>query len=160
MTKERAAIRDELLKLESENQLSPKAVVDRAKDPANPMHKIFEWNDKVAGKRYRLQQARALISDFEVLVEVDERTYNLNEFVEQPQKKNRDQGYVSIHKLVDNKRLAMDCVNRQLTIARTYADKSRDFALYLGLVEHVGRIVKAIDDTLGEVGGSLPPAAN
>lgn len=156
MTKEKAAIRDELLKLESESRLTPKAVVDRAKDPENPMHKMFEWDNKIAGARYRLQQARALISDFEVLVEVDERTYNLNEFVEQPQKQNKQQGYTSIHKLVDNKRLARDCVNRQLTIARTYADKSRDFALYLGLVEHVGRIVKAIDDTLGEVGGSLP----
>ena len=32
-----------------------------ARDPTNPLHKHFEWEDGVAAEAYRVQQARALI---------------------------------------------------------------------------------------------------
>ena len=37
------------------------AVLERAKAKDNPIHGFFEWNDKVAGHQYRLEQARYLI---------------------------------------------------------------------------------------------------
>lgn len=49
------AIRDE------HGELSPKLVLDSARDPDHPLHSRFEWDDSVAGERYRLDQARQLI---------------------------------------------------------------------------------------------------
>ena len=43
------------------DQLQPRTVVDEARDPTNPLHKHFEWEDGVAAEAYRVQQARALI---------------------------------------------------------------------------------------------------
>lgn len=46
--------------------LTPTLVVRVAKKDDHPLHHRFEWNDKIAGHKYRLQQASDLIR--EVLV--------------------------------------------------------------------------------------------
>ena len=42
-------------------KLTPKLVLDTARSPQHPLHSQFEWDDEVAGERYRLAQARELI---------------------------------------------------------------------------------------------------
>ncbi len=55
-------LRDELLAIyQAKGSLTPELVVDAARDPGSPLHDKFEWDDQVAGERYRLQQARTLI---------------------------------------------------------------------------------------------------
>lgn len=41
--------------------LSPRHIVDSARDPSSPLHDEFEWNDEEAGELYRLAQAGALV---------------------------------------------------------------------------------------------------
>jgi hypothetical protein len=41
--------------------LTPEAVVETARDPKNPLHSEFEWDDTKAAEQYRLDQARELI---------------------------------------------------------------------------------------------------
>lgn len=53
-----AADPDGLLKLSD--------VVDRASDPANPLHRYFEWDDTVAARKWRLEQARVIVSSLTV----------------------------------------------------------------------------------------------
>lgn len=36
-------------------------VVDAARDPNHPLHSRFEWDDSVAGEKYRLTQAQELL---------------------------------------------------------------------------------------------------
>lgn len=43
-------------------QLTPALVVDAARDPKSVLHSLFEWDNTVAGERYREYQARTLIS--------------------------------------------------------------------------------------------------
>lgn len=47
-------------------ELTPPGVVDEARDPAHPLHARFEWDNEVAGERYRLVQARELIQSVRV----------------------------------------------------------------------------------------------
>ena len=42
-------------------ELTAKSVVDESRPEDAPLHSAFEWNDSVAGERYREQQARSLI---------------------------------------------------------------------------------------------------
>lgn len=42
-------------------KLHPKHIVSAARDPKSPLHSKFEWDDRVAGEAYRLNQARELI---------------------------------------------------------------------------------------------------
>lgn len=45
-----------------DNQIVPQEMVDMARDENSELHKCFEWNDTVAAEKYRLQQARTILS--------------------------------------------------------------------------------------------------
>jgi hypothetical protein len=49
------AIRDE------RGSLTPALVVEVASDPSHPLHSRFEWDDRIAGHKYRLEQAGQLL---------------------------------------------------------------------------------------------------
>jgi hypothetical protein len=56
------SLRDSLTRIYVERgQLTPQAVVDEARPPDSELHNRFEWDDEVAGEKYRLVQARELI---------------------------------------------------------------------------------------------------
>lgn len=52
--------------------LTPASVLTEATPDESPLHDRFEWNDTVAGHRYRLIQARALIRSVRVVYAEDE----------------------------------------------------------------------------------------
>lgn len=47
-------------------RLTPTVVVEAATPEDAPLHSRFEWNDRVAGHKYRLDQARELIRSVRV----------------------------------------------------------------------------------------------
>ena len=49
--------------------VTSETIVEKARDESCPLHDDFEWNDTVAGHKYRLQQARVMLSS---LIVVDE----------------------------------------------------------------------------------------
>ena len=63
----------ELERIRSVNgQLKPRDVVDEARPKTSPIHGAFEWNNKTAGEKYRIHQARNLIRAVRVVVDEDE----------------------------------------------------------------------------------------
>jgi|RhiMethySRZTD1v2_1073278.scaffolds.fasta_scaffold1685908_1 hypothetical protein len=71
-------LREELQALyEAQGELTPVMVVDVARDPAHPLHARFEWDDSVAGEKYRRHQARQLIRSVRIRV-IDEDDPSLN----------------------------------------------------------------------------------
>lgn len=68
------SLRDQLQSIyDQRGQLTPSLIVDEARDTAHPLHSRFEWNDDVAGEKYRQQQAHELIRSVKVVYrEADE----------------------------------------------------------------------------------------
>jgi hypothetical protein len=63
-----ADLRTELsLLMEAHGRLTPQLVVDAARPDDAPLHSRFEWNDEIAGERYRLDQAREIIRSVRVV---------------------------------------------------------------------------------------------
>lgn len=57
----------EFEKIESEyGKVTSDIVVQKAEDESSPMHELFEWDNEVAGHKYRLQQATKLIINLSV----------------------------------------------------------------------------------------------
>lgn len=46
---------------------SPANILDRARAEDSPLHPYFEWNDSVAAERYRIDQARTLVSSIMIV---------------------------------------------------------------------------------------------
>lgn len=57
----------ELEVLANENNLTPEAVLNIAKDENSSLHNLFEWNDEIAAEKYRLSQARQIIQQIVVV---------------------------------------------------------------------------------------------
>jgi len=52
----------ELARIQAEHgNLTPEMILEEARSEASPLHSLFEWDDQVAGEKYRLGQARVLV---------------------------------------------------------------------------------------------------
>ena len=56
--------------VKSNGALSPQLVVDAARHNNSALHSFFEWDDSVAGEKYRIEQARGVIKMFRIEVPV------------------------------------------------------------------------------------------
>lgn len=58
------------LKLADKNgKLTAKNLLEASRDEAAPLHNEFEWDDKVAAEEYRLDQARGIIRNLDIVYE-------------------------------------------------------------------------------------------
>ena len=51
-----------------DGKFKPKDVVDIARPKKSPLHKYFDWNDTSAAEKWRIHQARIIISSIEVSI--------------------------------------------------------------------------------------------
>jgi hypothetical protein len=51
---------------ETHGRLTPAIVVDEARPEDHPLHTSFEWDDSIAGEKFRLNQARDLIQSVRI----------------------------------------------------------------------------------------------
>jgi len=76
-------IYDEIRKMYDKNKsISAEQVLQESKDPNHPLHKYFEWDDEIAGNKYRLIQARNLIKS--IILEItnaDNKKFNVRGFL-------------------------------------------------------------------------------
>jgi hypothetical protein len=78
ISKEKAQIygeRIEFLMKINNGKITPSTVVEDARFQSSPLHNFFEWDDREASQKYRLQQARNLLECvLEVVVINDVKT--------------------------------------------------------------------------------------
>jgi len=60
--KDAQKIGEELELIKSKESLNPKNVLKRAKSKKSILHQYFEWDDSLASEKWRLQQARGIVS--------------------------------------------------------------------------------------------------
>jgi hypothetical protein len=56
-----------------EGKLTADLLVQKATPADSLLHDLFEWNDKKAGKMYRVEQAREIIRSIKVVVIIEDR---------------------------------------------------------------------------------------
>jgi hypothetical protein len=151
MTDQKAEIHSALVALDAKGKLTPTAVVTLARNKNSPLHSLFDWNDKMAAAKYRLAQARTIITSFQIRTSTNRLTIHINEFVENPLKASNEQGYVSIQAMVSDEHMAREFIEEQLTIARNYVNKTRAYAELLGFTERVADAVELLDSTIDAV---------
>lgn len=44
------------------DKITPHEMIEKARNEQSELHKCFEWNDTIAAEKYRLQQARVVLS--------------------------------------------------------------------------------------------------
>lgn len=73
--KDELALFEVLSAIEQQGKVNPEALVDKARPADSPIHHLFEWDDVVAGERYRLEQARLYIARIEYVAGPEREPY-------------------------------------------------------------------------------------
>lgn len=60
-------------KLAQEQNLTPQALLDLARDPAHVLHRYFEWHDDIAAEKWRRYQAGNLIRSIKIRIVASEQ---------------------------------------------------------------------------------------
>ena len=45
---------------QSNDGLSPRTLLEASRDESSPIHHMFEWDDRIAGEQWRLEQAASI----------------------------------------------------------------------------------------------------
>lgn len=85
---------DELAQ-ETGGDITPEMVVNDAEDETSPLHRCFDWDDKKAGDKWRLHQARQLIGSIIVEIVVKD-TEHVRAFVNINYPESKERHYVNI----------------------------------------------------------------
>jgi hypothetical protein len=93
----------EELKNEHGGVLTPRIVIDAARDPTYPMYSLFPWNDAAIGDAHRLNIARRLIASLTITTTHAGRIVTTVAYVRAPQAEARVQGYVSISEIAQSR---------------------------------------------------------
>lgn len=92
-----------LKSIEVNGEVSKQAFVDSARDEASEMHELFEWDDSIAGEKYRLYQANTIIKA--IRVEIVDTSTNVVQKVAAyvlPERSEKKGGYVSVQKALED----------------------------------------------------------
>lgn len=58
-------------RIQSKEALTPKIIVENARSPKSPIHRVFEWDDSAAAEKWREEQAQHLIRHIVIIVSDD-----------------------------------------------------------------------------------------
>jgi hypothetical protein len=131
-----STLKDELLRIRAERgALSPATVLDDARPADSPLHHRFEWDDAVAGERYRLVQASELIRSVRVSFATPTGIESVRQFVI-----SAPQTYSPIEEVV------ADPISRELLLRQF----EREWKILQARYSHLIEFVEACREVLAE----------
>lgn len=92
-------------------KLQPIDIIKDAINKSSPLHDYFEWDDSEASKKYRIQQARELISHIVEFVVVEGVVTKQRSWFSVSDKEKKEPVYVTLKTAVDNTDYRRDLIN-------------------------------------------------
>lgn len=154
----RQAAIDELSRIAKEGggRLTAAEVVQHARDPASPLHHLFEWDDEKAAHEHRLDQARALIRSCQVVVERRDVSLKVPRYVRDAEAGAGEQGYIETATLRTREDAARDALVAEFARVGSMLSRARALAAYFDLVDDVSDLEARVGALRAHVQGATP----
>lgn len=137
--------------LANDGRLTPDLVVQDAESSDSPLHELFEWDDGVAGHKYRIEQARQVITSVRVVITTEHKAVSTVFYVRDPSAESTEQGYVSINTLKSDSDLARESIVMEFSRAASYLQRARTHAEALGMAQEVDALIADVNKFKEEV---------
>ena len=127
----------EIERLEDENgRITKEFIVAAAKKKSSPLHDYFDWDDKKAAHKHRLEQAGELLR---IRVEVvnDEIRFTVPSHVRDPACLPHEQGYRSTVKIRTDEDAKREVLVKEFSAAASALQRARDLAAFFEIAEEV-----------------------
>lgn len=138
--------------LENANgQITPRQVVQAAKDKRSPLHKLFDWDKTTAAEKWWLHRARTIIGAVTVQVTTQEHVAKSPFYVVDTTMPG--QGYRAVPKIKDDPDSARESLIYTLEVASGHLRRAMDLATPLGLSKQIDRLILQITGLQRAVNG-------
>lgn len=117
--------------------LTPDIVVRAAQPDSSPLHDYFDWDDREAAKKWRLEQARELIRSVHVSITTENVTVAAPYFLRDPDMESDEQGYATVASLRTSEDRARAVVLAEFSRAAGALSRAKAVATALNLVGEI-----------------------
>ena len=118
--------------------ITVEALVDSARERSSAIHELFEWDDKVAGEQWRLQQARMVLHNLKVVVKSEDKKTSLKVRAFVNTNPERSQGrYMNVEDAMSNEDTRAAVLARARRELTAFTDK-------YSAIEELSPVVKSI----------------
>lgn len=114
-------------------RITPRALVDAARDPDSPLHSFFEWDDSEAAEKYREMQARTLLRSCTRREVIHKRRVEIPMYVRDPDCDTTEQGYVETAKIRTDEDAARDLLVAEFKRATALIARARALSAFFEL---------------------------
>ena len=136
---------EELEKIAKENngRLEPKIVIENARDENSVLHACFNWDDSIAAKSWRRQQARALINHIEIVIQYENEEKTTKAFVNlvvQNGEEEEKSKYIPIEIVAKDEELRKQLIEEALKEIISWKKRYKEYqelALIFGAIKEV-----------------------
>jgi hypothetical protein len=132
-------------------KFTPAMLVAAARKPTSALHRRFEWDDTIAGQKYRLYQARLIINVVVMPSIAGKTTVAIPVFVRNPEMAYNVQGYVAVEQLAANPESAMESVNAEFSRVLQALTRARHLAVALGFARDIDRLMEDVRKLAGRI---------
>lgn len=135
-------------RIEKENgSVTCEKLVDSARDVSSACHNLFEWNDAVAGEKWRLQQAKTVLCclKVEVINKEDNEPKQIKAFVN-TNPTNSKAKYYSMKNVMSDSYLMASAVERAKRELKMFMDKYNTFNELLPINAAIQKFLKEEDN--------------
>ena len=143
---------------DDEGRITPEKVVDAAKDPESVLHSEFEWDDAKAGYAYRLSQARQLLKDYRIWIEVKRGETSetvirvkVPAYVRDPSAKPKEQGYRNINVISKEEDSARSAVVNEVNAASAHVRRAISISTALAVTPQLVEVALKLDAIKAEL---------
>jgi hypothetical protein len=131
--------------------LTPALVLAEAKRKDSPIHDQFDWTDKTAANKYRLEQARKLIRSVKVEITNETRTIKAVAYARDPRSPHKEQGYVDVAKIKTDEEKAQELLLQEFARAAAALERAHGIAAHLGLEADVAAVMERVNYMSAEI---------
>ena len=132
----------EIERLENEyDGVTPEVLVDEARKKRSPLHACFEWDDRKAAGKYRLDQARYILREIEVVIEREDaeplviRAFHHVETVEQ------GKYYTTVSKAYENELLWQQVKAQAISEIKSWQKKYQTITEFEVVFDAIAKLV-------------------
>lgn len=111
-------------------------VVYAASDPDSPLHRFFDWDDTVAAEKWRLEQARKMIQEVEVVIE-EVQTRAWQSVVVEKGTANEGRVYVRTDVAFREPKLASQIIDKAMAEVRAWRERYSDYSQLASIFEAI-----------------------
>jgi len=142
---------NEILDIKSNKGLTAEQVLKQAEKKKSALHNLFEWDNDIAGEKYRLQQARILINEVKIIIDTKEyyAFENVNITISKPTETSDGEvvrQYFTRKEIIEEPSLRSQIIERAYNNILYWKRQYECYAEFLPIIEGIRAVEKLMED--------------